>query len=186
METLPSAAERQQLVSFFLEIAAGQTADVAAQFLEVLPCRPLALDRSCVAVILERWFLVIECFFIPFSSCFKCIELRLSRIAVWAGPILNFRVAMWWYCNSESLIADVFYRLQVGSLMRLYSSSTTAMKVVGWSHLSYLDRLMELLGGLRLKLDCVFVGYSFRWLCSYVFFFLKFLFLQWGKYYCQW
>ncbi|XP_074565975.1 plant UBX domain-containing protein 7-like [Curcuma longa] len=34
METLPSAAERQQLVSFFLEIAAGQTADVAAQFLE--------------------------------------------------------------------------------------------------------------------------------------------------------
>ncbi|XP_042429668.1 plant UBX domain-containing protein 7-like isoform X2 [Zingiber officinale] len=34
METLPSAAERQQLVSSFLEIAVGQTADTATQFLE--------------------------------------------------------------------------------------------------------------------------------------------------------
>ncbi|XP_042456334.1 plastid division protein CDP1, chloroplastic-like [Zingiber officinale] len=34
METLPSAAERQQLISFFLEVAADQTADVAARFLE--------------------------------------------------------------------------------------------------------------------------------------------------------
>ncbi|KAG6537059.1 hypothetical protein ZIOFF_002137 [Zingiber officinale] len=76
METLPSAAERQQLVSFFLEVAAGQTADVAARFLEAT----------------------------------------------------------------------------VGSLMRLYSSSMSAMKVVACSHRSYLDRLMELLGGLRLKL----------------------------------
>ncbi|KAG6527616.1 hypothetical protein ZIOFF_009739 [Zingiber officinale] len=43
-------------------------------------------------------------------------------------------------------------RLQVGSLMKLYNSSMSAMKVVGWCHISYLDRLMELLGGLRLNL----------------------------------
>ncbi|XP_074570284.1 plant UBX domain-containing protein 7 [Curcuma longa] len=34
METVPSAAERQQLLSSFLEIAVGQTADTATQFLE--------------------------------------------------------------------------------------------------------------------------------------------------------
>ncbi|WOK98404.1 plant UBX domain-containing protein 7 [Canna indica] len=34
METLPTSAERQQLVSSFLEFAVGQTADTATQFLE--------------------------------------------------------------------------------------------------------------------------------------------------------
>lgn len=64
--------------------------------------------------------------------------------------------------NSMFLVADVFLRLQVGSLTTLYNSSMSAMKVVGWSHLSYLDRIMELLGGLGPNLsnfECVFVGY---------------------------
>ncbi|KAG6486394.1 hypothetical protein ZIOFF_054964 [Zingiber officinale] len=80
----------KHLASSFLEIADGQTADAVAQFLEVLPYRLLALDRSCM--------------------------------------------------------------LQVISLMSLYKSSISTMKVVGWSHLDYLDGLLELLGGLRLNL----------------------------------
>ncbi|RWW13951.1 hypothetical protein BHE74_00054400 [Ensete ventricosum] len=37
METRPTAAEQQQLVSSFLEIAVGQTAATATQFLQVRP-----------------------------------------------------------------------------------------------------------------------------------------------------